>query len=125
MKNSEENDSEIETSKKKKTTSWEKFAKGCLSNVVMIIIFGLIGTNFMYFSNLDDNMMNAFFPSDIREYFSESKSYINEKFRMIGIPPNNGWPIVFTTAVIDISGRGFKTCFQNPLQIHMQLCADF
>jgi hypothetical protein len=87
--------------------NWGKFAKGCLSNIITIIIFALLGANFMYFSNLDDKMKNVYFPSNIAEYLSKSENYVNDKLKKISIPPSNGWPYTLNKGIkVDFSYEG-------------------
>jgi hypothetical protein len=51
---------------------WKGFFLACLKNLVLTLIIGLIGANFIFFTSLNDLQKEAFFPSHLQDYFPTS-----------------------------------------------------
>jgi len=68
---------------------------------LLFALITLISVNFVYFTSLNDNVMNKFFPSELDKYsvdgnndsnYDASWEEIKHKVKNIGVPPNFGWP---------------------------------
>tara|TARA_Y100000389_G_scaffold193698_1_gene222758 strand:- start:5269 stop:6108 length:840 start_codon:yes stop_codon:yes gene_type:complete len=94
---------------KKKSNNWGKLAKGCFYDIIYVLLFSLIGANFIYFSSMNRPLMELFFPSNEYYYYENPVQTINSKLSKIGIPPTGGWPYnMKTDDIIDFSVDGVK-----------------
>jgi len=50
----------------KNKNNWKRFFSVTLHNLIYVIIFGIIGSNFIYFSTISKDVLNKFFPTDIK-----------------------------------------------------------
>ena len=50
----------------KNKNNWKTFFSVTLHNLIYVIIFGIIGSNFIYFSTISKDVLNKFFPTDIK-----------------------------------------------------------
>lgn len=82
-------------------SDWGGFVSGCLISTLLFALITLISVNFVYFTSLNDNVMNKFFPSELDKYsvdgnndsnYDSSWEEIKHKVKNIGVPPNFGWP---------------------------------
>lgn len=106
------NKSEDGNSLKKKGNNWGEFAKACFYNLIYIIIFGVIGANFIHFSSMDESDIETFFPTSFKNYFQNQKPWLNNKLSKIGIPPSTGWPYTLKqNDYVDLSEEGIKSLF--------------
>lgn len=57
-------------------SDWNGFAKSLLKNLIFIILFTIIGSNYIFFINFD--YLNIIFPTDLNQYFF----MVNKNLRM-------------------------------------------
>ncbi len=107
---------------------WKSFGKELVFSTLLTIFIALIGVNFIYFTSLNDESQNVFFPSELKKYFQTEETQnlvggspecrhtptivlgeLSNTLKKMGVPPSSGWPYSMKSGgSIDLTVQGIK-----------------
>jgi hypothetical protein len=112
--------------------NWTGFAYLTLISFILVLVFGILGSNFIYMTNLKQDILDKILPSKESDYFAEEalksggglyngeeskyenkehKEYKKVKFSSMSILPSKGWP--YSMKVKSHFSESFLTKIKN------------